>query len=247
MMQNNNENFLHSAGIENAPLLECRNLCKSYGAVPVLYNWNITITKGRVVGLLGPNGSGKTTLIKLINGLLTPTSGEVLICGNSPGVESKKVISYLTDKDALDSSMKVVDMINLYNDFFEDFSEVRMYEMLKRLDIHPETKIGTLSKGNREKVRLILTMSREAKLYVLDEPIGGVDPAARDYILDTIIKNYTPESSILLSTHLISDVERILDDVIFVSNGQITLAEAADNIRAQGKSVDQLFRETYRF
>jgi ABC-2 type transport system ATP-binding protein len=143
--------------------------------------------------------------------------------------------------------MRVEDTINLYSDFFEDFSEERMYGMLKRLSIDPMTKIGTLSKGNREKVRLILTMSREAKLYVLDEPIGGVDPAARDYILDTIIKNYSPESSILLSTHLISDVERILDDVIFVSNGQIMFADAADNIRAQGKSVDQLFRETYRF
>jgi ABC-2 type transport system ATP-binding protein len=244
----NNEIFLNTgAAPVNAPLLECRSLCKSYGALPVLFNWNITIVKGRIVGLLGPNGSGKTTLIKLINGLLTPTSGEVLICGNRPGVESKKVISYLPDKDALDSSMRVENTIELYKDFFEDFSEERMYGMLKRLNIDPVTKIGTLSKGNREKVRLILTMSREAKLYVLDEPIGGVDPAARDYILDTIIKNYSPESSILLSTHLISDVERILDDVIFVSNGQIMLAEAADNIRAQGKSVDQLFRETYRF
>lgn len=244
----NNDSFLNtSAASADIPLLECRSLCKSYGALPVLYNWNITIAKGRIVGLLGPNGSGKTTLIKLINGLLTPTSGEVLICGNPPGVESKKVISYLSDKDALDSGMRVEDTINLYGDFFEDFSEERMYGMLKRLSIDPMTKIGTLSKGNREKVRLILTMSREAKLYVLDEPIGGVDPAARDYILDTIIKNYSPESSILLSTHLISDVERILDDVIFVSNGQIMLADAADNIRAQGKSVDQLFRETYRF
>lgn len=228
-------------------ILECRDLCKSYGPKTALSHVNLTLESGHIVGLLGPNGSGKTTLIKLMNGLLTPTSGELLI-GNSPvGVESKKIVSYLPDHTYLESGLRIRDVIRYFNDFYEDFEEQRAYDMLAKLGINPADKLKTLSKGTKEKVQLILVMSRRAKLYVLDEPIAGVDPAARDYILNVILNNYQEDATILISTHLISDIENILDQVIFLRQGQISLVSSVDDIRGrQGKSVDALFREVFR-
>ena len=228
-------------------LLTINNLRMCFDGRAVLDNINLTLQSGKIYGLLGPNGSGKTTLIKLINGLLVPNMGEIRILGETPGVITKSMVSYLPDKLYFNNWMKVEDLLNYYADFYEDFDRARAYEMLDRLHIDRRLKIKTLSKGTKEKVQLILVMSRRAKLYILDEPIGGVDPAARDYILDTIISNYDEDATILISTHLISDIENILDDIIFIRNGNIVMAAGVDEIREnEGKSVDELFREVFR-
>lgn len=228
-------------------IMECRALSKFYSNQIALSNVNLQIRKGRIVGLLGPNGSGKTTLIKLTNGLLTPTCGEILINGEAVGVNSKKIISYLPDHNFLPQWMTVNQIIKFFSDFYEDFNVKKADQMLSSLSIDKSRKIKTLSKGNQEKVALILTMSREAKLYMLDEPIAGVDPATRDYILRTIISNYTEDATIIISTHLIADVEKVLSDVIFINNGEIALCDTVDNIRLnQGMSVDEYFREVFK-
>ena len=226
------------------PILECRNLVKKYGYKEALSNLDLTVERGKIVGLLGPNGSGKTTLIKLSNGLLSPTSGELLIDGKPVGVETKKIVSYLPERTYLNSWMKVSNIIDFFTDFYDNFDKNKAYEMLERLHINPKDQLKTMSKGTKEKVQLILVMSRKADLYLLDEPIGGVDPAARDYILNTIISNYNPDGTILISTHLISDIEQILDDVIFIQNG--TIIKTADIRSQEGKSIDTLFREVFR-
>jgi len=230
-----------------AALLECRSLTKWYSNVEALSSINLTVGEGRIVGLLGPNGSGKTTLIKLASGLLKPTKGEILIDGFKPGVDTKPIVSYLPERTYLNEWMKVRDIIDFFADFYLDFDSVKAMEMISRLDINPEARLKTLSKGTKEKVQLILVMSRKAKLYLLDEPIGGVDPAARDYILNTIIGNYSERSTVIISTHLISDVERSIDDVIFINMGNVVLQSSVDEIRQnEGKSVDELFREVFR-
>ena len=228
-------------------ILECRNLSKIYKNAIALSNVNLQIKKGRIVGRLGPNGSGKTTLIKLANGLLTPTMGDLLIDGMPIGVETKKIVSYLPDHNFLTQWMSVNQMIDYFADFYSDFSRDRADRMLENLGIDRTKKIKTLSKGTQEKVALILVMSREAELYMLDEPIAGVDPATRDYILRTIITNYNEDATIIISTHLISDIEQILSDVIFINHGEVALCDTVDNIRQrEGKSVDELFREVFR-
>ena len=227
--------------------LECRDLSKRFGSVQALDGVTLSIAPGRVVGLLGPNGSGKTTLIKLATGLLTPSSGEVRICGALPGKETKAVVSYLPDRPCLPEWMSAEELMDYFADFFADFDRSRAADMMARLRLNPHMKYGQMSKGTREKVQLILVMSRRARLYLLDEPIGGVDPATRDYILDTIIRNYDENASVMISTHLISDVENVLDDVIFLREGRVTLQASVDDIRAQyGKSVDALFREVFK-
>lgn len=228
-------------------ILECKGLTKDYGNKKALDGIDLTIKKGRIVGLLGPNGSGKSTLIKLANGLLTPTNGEILIKGMKPGVETKKIVSYLPERTYLNNWMRVSDIIKFFSDFYEDFNSEKAYDMLGKLKINANDKLKTMSKGTKEKVQLILVMSREADLYFLDEPIAGVDQAARDYILNTIITNYNENSTIVISTHLISDIEKVLDDVIFISYGEIYLTKSVDDIREEeGKSVDELFREVFR-
>lgn len=228
-------------------LVECKHVTKKYGVKVALDDVNLTIEKGKIIGLLGPNGSGKTTLIKLLNDLLVPNSGEILIQGNHPGVETKKIISYLPERTYLNFNMKIKEVIQYFKDFYEDFREDVAYELLKKLDINPDDKLKTLSKGMKEKVQLILVMSRKAQLYILDEPIGGVDPAARDYILDTILKNFNEEATIIISTHLISDIEKILDEVIFIKKGKIVLHESSDQLRDEsGKSIDGYFREEFK-
>ena len=228
-------------------ILECRGLAKSFGGIRALDNVELALQPGRIVGLLGPNGSGKTTLIKLANGLLTPTSGQILIDGQAPGVESKKIVSYLPERSCLGDWMKVSDLLDFFSDFYADFRRDTAQEMLSRLSIDPRQTFGHLSKGTREKVHLIMVMSRQAKLYLLDEPIGGVDPATRDYILHTIISNYNEDATVLISTHLIADVEQVLDEVIFLQNGRILLQSAVVDIRdPQGKSIDALFREVFK-
>lgn len=207
---------------------------------------NLTIPRGKIVGLLGPNGSGKTTLIKILNGLLCPTSGTALINGNKPGPETKARVSYLPERTYLQNGMKVKELIAYFADFYEDFKPERAREMLVSLGIDENDRIKTLSKGTREKVQLILVMSRDADLFILDEPIAGVDPAARDYIIKTIITNYNENATVLLSTHLISDIENILDEVIFIKNGNLVLQATVEEIREQkGKSVDAYFREVF--
>ena len=229
-------------------LVSCKNLTKRYGNIIALNNVDLTLESGKIVGLLGPNGSGKTTLIKLLNGLLMPTQGEIRIDGNEIGVETKKIVSYLPDNSYLNSWMTVKQIVAYFADFYEDFRPEVAYEMLARLDISPDRRLKTLSKGNKEKVCLILVMSRNARLYVLDEPIAGVDPAARDYVISTIINNYNPEATVLISTHLIADIEQVLDDVIFLKNGQIVLHKTVDAIRTEyEKSVDELFREVFKW
>ena len=228
-------------------LLTCTGLTKQYGSKAALDNLNLTLPRGRIIGLLGPNGSGKTTLIKLINGLLAPTAGQLYINGNEPGPDTKKVVSYLPERTYFNSWMKVNDILDFFCDFYADFRRNRTEDMLQRLGIDPTARLSTMSKGTKEKVQLIMVMSRDADLYCLDEPIGGVDPAARDYILQTIISNYNENASVLISTHLISDIENVLDDVIFIQNGHIRLHTSVDAIREQeGKSVDTLFREVFR-
>ena len=229
-------------------LLRCENLTKRYGNLVALSSLNLTVENGKIIGLLGPNGSGKTTLIKLINGLLTPSSGKIYVNGSEPGVESKKVVSYLPDNNFLNSYMTVEQIVELFSDFYEDFRSELAYDMLLKLGIDKSVKLKTLSKGNKEKVCLILVMSRNALLYVLDEPIAAVDPATRDYVISTIINNYNPQASVIISTHLIADIEPILDEAIFIHRGQVILHETVDNIREQkGKSVDELFREVFRW
>lgn len=229
-------------------ILCCQNLSKSYGNNPALSNVDLLLESGKIVGLLGPNGSGKTTLIKLINGLLTPTGGSITINGNAPGVQSKTEVAYLPDNIYLNTWMTVEQIITYFADFYADFRKELAYEMLARLDISPKKKLKTLSKGNKEKVCLILVMSRNAKLYVLDEPIAGVDPAARDYVISTIIQNYNPEATVLISTHLISDIEEVLDEVIFLRQGHVVLHKSVDAIREEhGSSVDELFREVFKW
>lgn len=230
------------------PILECKGLSKQYKSPAyALHNLNLVLERGQIVGLLGPNGSGKTTLIKLINDVLVPSEGEILIDGKAPGVETKRIVSYLPERTYLEGSMKVKDIISYFEDFYDNFRSDRAHQMLGDLDIDVNAKLKTLSKGTKEKVQLILVMSRDADLYILDEPIGGVDPAARDYILHTILNNYNEHATILLSTHLIHDIENILDRVIFIREGQLMLNATVDEIRMeQGKSVDSLFREVFR-
>ncbi len=228
-------------------ILECRALTKSYGAKTALDAVDLTIEPGRIVGLLGPNGSGKTTLIKLANGLLTPTSGELLIDGKKPSRATKAIVSYLPDRDSLPGWMTIAQALDYYEDFYADFRRGAAEAMLLNLGLDRAQKIKTLSKGMREKVQLILTMSREARLYLLDEPIGGVDPATRDYILRTIISNYNEDAAVVISTHLIADVEPVLDEVVFLREGKVMLHESVEAIRDEkGKSVDELFREVFR-
>ncbi len=228
-------------------LVECKNVTKCYSnGKPAILNLDLTLGKGHIIGLLGPNGSGKTTLIKMINGLLRPTAGEVYVNGLTPCPETKAVVSYLPERTYLEAQNTVLDIVEFFSSFYEDFQKDRAYAMLNALQIDPTARLKTLSKGTKEKVQLILVMSRNAQLYILDEPIAGVDPAARDYILKTIMVNYNPEATLLISTHLISDIENILDEVVFIRNGQITLQTTAEEIREkQGKSVDQYFREVF--
>ena len=229
-------------------ILTCSGLTKNYGGVWALNNVNLCLGSGKIVGLLGPNGSGKTTLIKLINGLLTPSFGSVKVDGKYIGVETKKIVAYLPDNIYLNSWMTVEQIVEYFADFYEDFRVELAFEMLRRLGISPVAKLKNLSKGNKEKVCLILVMSRNVKLYVLDEPIAGVDPAARDYVISTIINNYNPEATVLISTHLIYDIEQILDEVIFLKQGNVVLHQTVDSIREEhGKSVDELFREVFRW
>ena len=228
-------------------VLECKGLSKRYGSLQALEDVNLTIEPGRVVGLLGPNGSGKTTLIKLANGLLTPDGGEILVRGKAPCAETKAAVSYLPDKVHLPEWMTVAQLMELYAEFYTDFDRERCADMIGRLNLPEKQRLSQMSKGTKEKVQLILVMSRRAKLYLLDEPIGGVDPATRDYILDTIIRNYDPEAAVVISTHLISDVENVLDEVIFVNRGKVMLQSGVDEIREKhGKSVDALFREVFK-
>lgn len=228
-------------------LLECKHLSKRYGRYNALSDINLQIDGGHIIGLLGPNGSGKTTLIKLLCGLLTPSEGEIYVNEMPVGVESKKVISYLPDHSYLNDWMRVRDIIDYFDDFYENFDSMRAYDMLAKLKINPTDKLKSMSKGTKEKVQLILVMSRRADLYILDEPIAGVDPAARDYILDTILSNYDENASILISTHLISDVENLLDEIIFLQNGVIRMHTSVDDIREkEQKSIDALFREVFK-
>ena len=228
-------------------VLECKDLTKHYGNAPALNHVNLAVEPGRIVGLLGPNGSGKTTLIKLANGLLTPSEGEVLVCGMAPGKESHACVSYLPERTCIPTWMSVKQLMDFYGDFYQDFNRKAAEEMLSHLNIRLTQRIKQMSKGNREKVQLIMVMSRAAKLYLLDEPIGGVDPATRDYILSTIIGNYNPEAAVIISTHLIADVEKVLDEVIFINQGQVVLQSSVDEIREEkGMSVDALFREVFK-
>ena len=228
-------------------VLECTGVSKKYGKKEVLKNINLQLERGKIIGLLGPNGSGKTTLIKIINGLLTADEGDIKVSGEQIGIESKKIISYLPDRTYLADWMKVKDIVGMFDDFYKDFSREKAEDMLKRLNINEDDRLKTLSKGNKEKVQLILVMSRQAQLYLLDEPIGGVDPAVRDYILNTIISTYNPDASVVISTHLISDVEKILDEAVFINNGEIVLHETVDDIREKySTSVDGYFREVFK-
>ncbi len=228
-------------------IVEFKNVHKGYSKKKVLKNVNLNIPKGKIVGLLGPNGSGKTTMIKLMNGLLQPDRGSIEINGMKPSIETKKIVSYLPERTYLNDWMKVKDILEFFHDFYEDFDVQKANEMIKTLKIDKNEKLKTMSKGTKEKVQLILVMSRKADLYILDEPIGGVDPAARSYILKTILTNYNEDSTLLIATHLISEIENICDDVIFISNGEIVLEGNVDEIREEkGKSIDTLFREEFK-
>lgn len=229
------------------PVLECKGLTKRFGRTTALDEVELTIEPGRIVGLLGPNGSGKTTLIKLANGLLTPDGGYIAVCGGAPGKESHSLVSYLPERTAIPTWMTARQLLDFYGDFYQDFRREAAEEMLDHLGIQPRQAVRQMSKGTREKVQLIMVMSRAAKLYLLDEPIGGVDPATRDYILSTIIGNYNPEAAVVISTHLIADVEKVLDEVVFINQGRVMLQSTVDDIREdKGMSVDALFREVFK-
>ena len=232
---------------QRPPILQCCQLTKIFGSVQALNSVDLTLERGRIVGLLGPNGSGKSTLIKMVSGLLTPTVGDVFVNGYRPGAETKKHVAYLPERTYLNDWMRVRDIIGFFADFYENFDPNKAYDMLGRLHINPSDRLKTMSKGTKEKVQLILVMSRNADLYLLDEPIGGVDPAARDYILSTILTNYSEDATVVISTHLISDVEKVLDDVVFLAYGRLAMHASVDDIREnQGKSVDELFRQVFR-
>ena len=229
-------------------ILKCTKLSKTYDFDNALNNVNLSIETGKIIGLLGPNGSGKTTFIKLLNGLLKPTEGEIFIDGKNPGVETKKIVAYLPDKNYLDNSKTVKAILQLFADFYDDFDLERAQNMLKDLGIDITRRFKLLSKGTKEKVQLILVMCRRAKLYLLDEPIAGVDPAARDYILNTVIKNYNREATVIISTHLIADVEKVLDEAIFISKGEILLYQDVKSIiNEHNKTVDEYFREVFKY
>lgn len=250
----NSQNDIQKLNTNNTPdtnnnngLVRVTNLTKKYGNKTALSNIDLTLEPGRIVGLLGPNGSGKTTLIKILTGVIRDFEGAVTVNGKEVGPESKALVSYLPDTTYFSPWMNSLDMIALFKDFYSDFDEQKCREMLKRLGLNEKQKLRAMSKGMKEKFQLCLVMSRNAKVYILDEPIGGVDPAARDYILDTILTNYSEDATIFMSTHLIADVERIFDTVIFLREGEIVLQGNIDNIRAEeGKSIDQLFREVFR-
>ena len=228
-------------------ILECSRLCKHYGRVQALDGVDLTLEPGRIVGLLGPNGSGKSTLIKLACGLLTPSQGSVRVCGEKPGAVTNALVSYLPERTAVPEWMSVKELLAFYADFYDDFQLEAARQMLDALGLASAKQIRQMSKGSREKVQLILTMSRQARLYLLDEPIGGVDPATRDYILSTIIAHYNPEASVVISTHLIADVEKILDEVVFLQEGRVLLHDEVDALREEkGKSIDALFREVFK-
>jgi len=228
-------------------LVKFVNVNKQFGNKKILKDINLTIPKGKIIGLLGKNGTGKSTLIKLINDLLTPTSGEVLVNGKPVGVESKKIISFLPERTYLDKSMTVEQVITYFEDFYKDFSSTKAKELLKDLDLDVTQKLSKMSKGMQEKVQLVLVMSRKADLYILDEPLGGVDPATRDYILDTILNNFNEDATVIISTHLIADIERILDEVIFIDKGKIILQSDADELRKKEKeSIDEIFRRMFK-
>ena len=231
----------------NMKLLEIKNLSKSFDRKTILKDINLVIEPGKIIGLLGKNGAGKTTLIKLINDLLVPTSGEILINGEKVGVESKKIISYLPERTYLNKQMKVIEVISYFEDFYDNFNREKALKLLKDLDLDINQKLSKMSKGMQEKVQLVLVMSREADLYILDEPLGGVDPATRDYILDTILSNFNDDASVIISTHLISDIEKILDEVIFIDKGKVVLQSDADKLRNKEKaSIDEIFRRMFK-
>lgn len=228
-------------------LIKCNNVSKNFGQKEVLKNINLSVPRGKIIGLLGKNGMGKTTLIKLINDLLVPTTGEILINGKPIGVESKKIVSYLPERTYLDKAMTVKQVLNFFEEFYDDFDINKAKKLLNDLDLDIDQKLNKMSKGMQEKVQLILVMSRRADLYILDEPLGGVDPATRDYILDTILTNFNEGASVIISTHLISDIERILDEVIFINKGEIVLASSADTLRQkENKSIDEIFRGMFK-
>jgi len=228
-------------------LLECKNLCKEFDKTPILQDINLKIPRGKIIGLLGKNGAGKSTLIKLINDLLTPTSGEILINGEKPGVHSKEIIAYLPERTYLDKEMTIKEVIKYFEGFYKNFDAGKALKLLEDLDLDVNKKISKMSKGMQEKLQLVLVMSRNAELYILDEPLGGVDPATRDYILDTILSNFSEGASVLISTHLISDVERILDEIIFVDQGKIVLTSSADELRnKENASIDEVFRRYFK-
>ena len=228
-------------------IFECKGITKTFSNFRAVDQVDLNISKGKVVGLLGPNGSGKSTLIKLANGLITPTEGEILINNMEPGIETKKIVSYLPERTYLNEWMRVHDIIEFFQDFYEDFDKNKAVEMLHNLKLNEKDRLKTMSKGTKEKIQLILVMSRESSLYFLDEPIGGVDPAARDYILNTIIRNYSENATVIIATHLIADIEKILDEIVFINNGKISLASTVDEIREkENKSVDELFREVFK-
>ncbi len=228
-------------------LIEFKNVSKKYDDKLVLKDINLKIGRGKIVGLLGKNGEGKTTMIKLINDLLTPTTGEVLINGMHPNVETKKIIAYLPERTYLDKDMKVSEVIKYFNDFYDNFDSKKALKLLKDLDLDVNARLSKMSKGMQEKVQLILVMSRDAEIYILDEPLGGVDPATRDYILDTILTNFKEGATVIISTHLISDIERILDEVIFINKGKIVLESSADELREkENASIDEVFRRSFK-
>ena len=227
-------------------LVSFNDVCKNFGKKEVLKHVSFNIERGKIIGLLGKNGMGKTTIIKLINGLLTPTSGSVLVNGKEVGIESKKIIAYLPERTYLDKSMKVKEVFKFFTEFYEDFDLEKAKRLLADLNLEEDDYLTKMSKGMLEKLQLILVMSRNADLYVLDEPLGGVDPATRDYILDTILSNFKEGASVLISTHLISDIERILDDVIFIDRGRVALMDSADNLRKDGESIDEVFRRVFK-